>query len=108
MGNGKLFLSVNATVRKKINKKEGDVVKVKLFVDESEMEVPAELIECLGDEPAALENFQQLTDKNKKRWIDYISQTKSEKGRIERIAVAVNRLAAGETEPLEDEKKKRG
>jgi hypothetical protein len=107
MGNGKLFLSVNATVRKKINKKEGDVVRVKLYVDESEMEVPAELMECLGDEPAALKNFEQLTDKNKKRWVDYISEIKSEKGRIERIAATVNRLAAGETDPFQEDKKRK-
>src|SRR5687768_5919914 len=101
MGNGKLFLSVNAAVRKKINKQEGDVVRVKLYVDESEIEVPAELMECLADEPKALKHFQGLSDKQKKHWIDYIQESKSDKGRIERIAATVNRLAGGESDPFE-------
>jgi hypothetical protein len=107
MGNGKLFLSVNATVRKKIKKQEGDVVRVKLYVDESGIEVPAELIECLADEPKALKLFRQLDEKQQKHWIDYIEESKSDKGRIERIAATVNRLAAGETDPFEADKKKR-
>ena len=107
MGNGKLFLSVNATVRKRINKKEGDVVRVKLYIDESDMEVPTELMECLADEPAALKNFQQLSEANKKQWIAYIQDIKSEKGKIERIASTVNRLAAGESDPNYDKKKRR-
>ena len=75
------------------------MVRVKLYVDESDMEVPAELIACLGDEPAALKNFQRLSDADKKLWVDYIQGSKSDQGRIERIAETVNRLAAGETSP---------
>src|SRR5215471_7970050 len=40
LGNGKLFLPVNAEIRKKINKREGDLVTVTLFEDNSPLEIP--------------------------------------------------------------------
>ena len=40
MGNGHLFLPVNAAVRKKIGKGEGDYVQVVLFKDESDLQIP--------------------------------------------------------------------
>jgi hypothetical protein len=99
MKNGSLFLPVKAAIRKQIKKEAGDVVTIRLYADESKIEVPGEFMECLADEPEALKNFTQLSDTIKKHWIAYIEQVKSDERRIERMAEAVNRLAAGETEP---------
>ena len=93
IGNGKLFLPVKAAIRNKIKKQEGDSVKVRLYQDESTIEVPIELMECLRDEPEALKNFEQQNDSNKKQWIDYIQQVKTDERRIERIATVINWLA---------------
>jgi hypothetical protein len=99
MKDGGLFLPVKAAIRKQIKKQEGDVVTIRLYADESKIEVPVEFMECLSDEPKALKNFTQLSDTLKKHWIEYIEQVKSDERRIERMGAAVNRLAAGEKDP---------
>jgi hypothetical protein len=58
MGNGKLFLPVKASIRKKIKKQEGDWIKVILFPDNDPLPVPSELQECLIDEPKAEKVFK--------------------------------------------------
>jgi len=42
-GNGSLLMAVKAEIRKKIGKEEGDYVKVTLYRDESEYQIPDEL-----------------------------------------------------------------
>lgn len=74
MKDGRLFLPVKAAIRKQIRKQEGDVVTVRLYADESQIEVPVEFMECLADEPEALKNFSQLSDTVKKYWIEYIDR----------------------------------
>ncbi len=49
MGDGKLFLPVNATIRKSIGKEEGDVVHVVLFKDEEPYKIPDELVTRLQE-----------------------------------------------------------
>lgn len=95
MGNGKLFLPVKAAIRKKINKKEGDWVKVILFPDHDPIHVPVELQECLRDEPKAYRFFQHLSDSEKKYYIEWVYGAKKEETRINRIARSVERLMRG-------------
>lgn len=95
MSNGKLFLPVRAEIRKKINKKEGDWIKVVLFHDNSELEIPDELLQCLRDEPSAYNTFHSFNESNKKYYIDWIYSTKKEETRIERMAKTIDRLARG-------------
>lgn len=67
MGNGRLFLPVKAEIRKKINKKEGDLVHVILYSDESPIVVPDEIIECFRNEPKEIfETFLSYTEGNQK------------------------------------------
>src|SRR5262245_39316208 len=65
MANGELFLPVKASIRKKLNKKEGDWVKIILYPDKDPILVPSELEECLRDEPRANTFFQSLSDSEK-------------------------------------------
>ncbi|HEY6503032.1 MAG TPA: YdeI/OmpD-associated family protein [Chitinophagaceae bacterium] len=95
MGNGKLFLPVKAAIRKKINKKEGDWIKVVLFPDNNPITVPAELQECLQDEPKANRFFQLLSDSEKKYYIEWIYGAKKEETRTRRIVKTIERLIRG-------------
>ena len=95
MGNGMLFLGVRAEIRKKIKKKEGDMIHVILFPDVGSMEVPDEMMLCIKDEPEALKFFKSLTDSEQKYYIDWIYSAKKEETRIERMAETVNRLLKG-------------
>jgi hypothetical protein len=95
MGNGKLFLPVKAEIRKKINKKEGDTVRVILYPDNEPLEVPAEMLLCLRDEPAALRVFNSLSESEQKFYINWIYSAKKEETKVERLARSINRLARG-------------
>ena len=95
MGNGMLFLPVRAEIRKKIGKKEGDWVHVKLFADNDALEIPKELMLCLEDEPQALKNFLTYTESEQKAYIDWILGAKKEETKIERMAETINKVLKG-------------
>lgn len=61
MGNGGMFLPVNAAIRKNIKKQEGDQVRIILFLDNEPLEVPEEMLLCLQEEPEALAFFKSLS-----------------------------------------------
>ena len=65
MGNGQLFLPVRAEVRKKIGKKEGDRVHVVLYADHEPTEIPEELLTCLNEDKAVLQEFMRQNEGEK-------------------------------------------
>ncbi len=93
MGNGKLFLPVKAQIRKQIKKQEGDYVKVVLYADESEVEISEEIKACFEDEPKALwATFQSFKDGERKAYLDWIEQAKTDQTKTERILKMMDRL----------------
>ncbi len=95
MGDKQLFLPVKAAIRKKIGKEAGDWAQVVLYPDNEPLEVPAELLQCLEDEPAALKFFNTLSDSEKKYYTEWIYSAKKEDTKISRLATTINRLANG-------------
>jgi hypothetical protein len=92
---GRLFLPVNAGLRKTIGKEAGDEVVIELFIDGQGTDAVSTLMECLADEPNALTNFKALHPDLQKRLIEWISESKSEKVIVERIAKSVTTLSSG-------------
>ncbi len=93
MGNGKLFLPVKAAIRKKIGKEAGDFVHVILFLDESNLEIPIEIIECFQDEPKkTYETFLSFTEGEQKAYLDWIYDAKTDTTKAERILKMMNKL----------------
>lgn len=95
MGTGQLFLPVKAEIRKKIGKKEGDWVNVELYADDSALDIPGELIDCLKDEPKAYENFQKLGEGAQKEYRDWVYSAKKDETKVARIAKMIDMLASG-------------
>ena len=95
MGNGTLFLAVRAEIRKKIKKKEGDMVHVILYPDNESLDVPEEMMLCIKDEPSAWKFFKSLSESEQKFYIQWISSAKKEQTKIDRLAETVNRLMKG-------------
>lgn len=89
------FLPVKSEMRKAIGKQAGDTVKIVLYHDTEPDEVPAEMLECMQDEPKALTFFNTLSDGNKKYYIQWIYGAKTEATKIKRMATAINRMADG-------------
>ncbi len=95
MKNGLYMLPLKADLRKKYNIKEGDTVEVFLFLDNSELLVPEEILECLEDFPKALNFFNKMTESNKKYYIDCVAEAKNMDTKVNRINKMIDRLLEG-------------
>lgn len=93
MGEGNFILALNAAIRKKIGKRKGATLKVKIEVDTSPVKLNAELLECLADEPACLSFFNQLTPGHRKYFSNWIDSAKTDPTKTKRIAQTVNALS---------------
>lgn len=95
MGDGSYIMAVNAIMRKAIRKQKGEAVKVQLEVDKEPIQIDADLMACLNDEPKALKTFQALTKGHQNYFSKWIESAKTEPTKAKRIALAVNALAKG-------------
>ncbi|MDQ3099924.1 MAG: YdeI/OmpD-associated family protein [Bacteroidota bacterium] len=89
LSNGDLFLPVKAEIRKKIGKEAGDLVKVKLYLDDSELVIPIELLECLEAEPAAHSKFLSLTEGQKEEIIKWVFSAKKPETQVRRLVKTI-------------------
>ena len=92
MGEGDFLLPLNAVMRKGIKKPQGETVEASFEVDLNEPQPPAELMECLADEPLALQQYQSLTKSHRNYFINYISSAKTPETKARRIAQTINAL----------------
>lgn len=92
MGGGDFLLPLNAEMRKGIKKQKGASVEVKMEVDTNEIKPPAELIECLQDEPEILAYFNSLTKGHQNYFTNWINSAKTEPTKAKRIAATINAL----------------
>lgn len=97
MGNGELFLPVNAQIRKKIKKEAGDTIEVELYRDDLPTEIPQELLAIINDERDLADNFQLYTDSEKKAFVDLIYAAKHEETKARRMAKVLQCIAIKET-----------
>lgn len=94
LGDGALFLPVNAKIRKIIGKGEGDVVHVVLFSQSLPPVDENDFMTCLRDEPLALFNFNNLPLSEQEKITQWIYSVKNDDLRVERIAQSIDRLIA--------------
>ena len=95
MGEGDFIMPLNAEIRKGIGKRKGAKLSVKIEVDDSPIKLSSDLIDCLADEPKALEFFKALTPGHQKYFSNWIESAKTEPTKAKRIAMAVNAMARG-------------
>jgi hypothetical protein len=95
MGEGDFIMAVNATMRKGIGKRKGAMVKVQIQEDKKELQVSKEFLECLSDEPKAVEYFKTLARSHQLYFSKWIEAAKTVPTRTKRIAQAVTALAKG-------------
>ncbi|MGZ5189391.1 MAG: YdeI/OmpD-associated family protein [Flavisolibacter sp.] len=92
MGGGDFIMTLNATIRKAIRKLKGAKVEVVMEVDHNEIKPIPELIECLKDEPAALERFNSLPKSHQNYYSNWVKTAKTEPTKAKRIAAVVNAM----------------
>lgn len=95
MGDGGFIMPLNATIRKGIKKQKDAMLEVRLEVDKEPIQVDAEFMDCLKDEPKALATFQSFPKGHQNYFSKWIESAKTEPTKAKRIAMAVNALAKG-------------
>jgi hypothetical protein len=93
MGDGNFIMAINADMRKAIVKRKGATLKVSIEADDDIIKPPAELIECLNDEPEALAFFNKLTKGHQNYFGNWIKSAKTEPTKAKRIAQAIDALS---------------
>ena len=95
MGDGAFILAFNAAMRKATGKRRGATLKVALEADNDDLQIDAEFMECLQDEPAALAWFNKLTPGHRLYFNRWIESAKTAPTKAKRIAQALDGLAKG-------------
>lgn len=93
MGEGDFIMALNATLRKAIRKQKGASLKVQLEIDTAEIKPPADLMDCLADEPSALAFFRTIAKSHQNYFGNWVNSAKTDATRAKRIAQAVNAMA---------------
>ncbi|MBX3254156.1 MAG: DUF1905 domain-containing protein [Chitinophagaceae bacterium] len=88
-GGGSYIMALNASMRKGIKKNKGATVKLQLEPDKP-YELSAELLDCLADEPAALDFFSSLPRAHQNYFSKWIESAKTVATRSKRIAMTVS------------------
>ncbi len=93
MGGGNFIIPINATIRKALGKRKGAVIKAVLEADDRPILINKEFMQCLFDEPAAIEFFNSLPGSHRNYFSKWIESGKKEETKINRIARAVSALS---------------
>lgn len=90
MGKGEFILTLDKGIRKAIGKRHGAMLEVQIEFDKSQYQLNAEFLDCLNDEPDALQFFKTLTRSHQNYFSKWIESAKTEETKAKRIALAIN------------------
>ena len=93
MGEGNFIMALKADLRKAIGKQKGATLLVQLQVDTIPYQVNILLLECLEDEPAAMQYFKSLPSSHQHYFSKWIESAKTDPTKAKRIAMAVNAMS---------------
>ncbi|MBX9785041.1 MAG: YdeI/OmpD-associated family protein [Chitinophagaceae bacterium] len=93
MGDGDFIIPLKADVHKATGKKAGGQLDVQLAFQPNAYQLDHEFMDCLNDEPRALEFFNSLTGSHRNYFSKWIESAKTSETKAKRIALAVNALA---------------
>lgn len=92
MGGGDFIIPLNQQMRKSICKSVGETLSLQLSPDDRDYILCPELMECLADEPKAMENFNKLAPSHQKYYSKWIESAKTEPTKARRIAATINAM----------------
>ena len=93
MGGGSFIMALNAEMRKGIGKRHGAMLKVELQEDKKPFKFNKDFMDCLADEPAAMEFFKILAGSHQRYFSKWIDSAKTEPTKTKRIAQSVSALS---------------
>ena len=92
MGEGNFILPLKADIRRSLKKNAGAHVQVQMALQPKGYSLDTEFLECLNDEPKALEFFNSLTGSHRNYFSKWIESAKTTETKAKRIVMAVNAL----------------
>lgn len=92
IGEGNFIIAINAELRKKLGKKEGAMVSLKIEVDKSEALQSQELIDCLNEDTIAKKQFDSLLLSHKNYFHRYVYTAKGADTKAGRIINIINAM----------------
>jgi hypothetical protein len=92
MGAGIFILPLNAAMRKGVHKKKGASLNVQLAVDKEPLKAPPDFMDCLEDEPGAMEFFESLKPSHRNYFIKWMGGVKTEAAVAKRMAMVVTAM----------------
>src|SRR5882724_139628 len=95
MGEGDFIMPLKAAVRKAIGKNKGATIDVRMDEDKTVIRPPSDLLECLADEPRALERFNALPKSHQNYYGNWVGAAKTDATRARRIANIVTAMEKG-------------
>lgn len=90
LGKGEFILTLDKGIRKAIGKRNGAMLHVEIEFDKSQYQVNSEFMDCLNDEPEALNFFKSLTRSHQNYFSKWIEAAKTEETKAKRIAQSIN------------------
>lgn len=93
MGEGDFILALNKSFRKKIKKVIGEKVDLQIKIDKNEYQLPDDFIDCLKDNPEAIEYFNSLAKSHRNYFGKWIEEAKTETTRTKRLVHAISALS---------------
>jgi hypothetical protein len=94
-GGGVFIFPLNAEIRKAIGKTKGAAVTLKFELDKREYKQSLDMLDCIAQEPQAMETFKKMSRSNQNYFSKWIESAKTEETKAKRIAMTVNGLALG-------------
>ena len=94
MGEGNFILPLNGSMRKAIGKNAGDLVRVKMELDERPLTPSSDFIKCLKDDPLAYGFFRTLPKSHQQYFSKWIESAKTLHTKTKRITMAVIGLSS--------------
>ncbi|CAN5202600.1 hypothetical protein BH09BAC2_BH09BAC2_19780 [soil metagenome] len=92
MGEGDFIMALNADMRKHLRKTKGQELMITLEVDESGIQLNAELMECIAEEKEALDFFNSLAPGHQNYFSKWIDSAKTSATKAKRIAQTITAM----------------
>jgi hypothetical protein len=90
LGKGEFILTLDKGIRKAIGKRNGAMLNVEIEFDKSQYQINSVFMDCMNDEPEALNFFKSLTRSHQNYFSKWIESAKTEETKAKRIAQSIN------------------
>jgi hypothetical protein len=89
MGEGQFILPMNNSLRKALQKKAGDKIKIQFELDERKLTLSPDLLECLKADPEASVFFKSLPPSHQQYYSKWIESAKTASTKTRRIVISI-------------------